>query len=128
MTREIRSRLAGLKLPQHTLASMLGVSQTKLNLILNGHRPPPAGFEAKAVAALDTLERAEQAGPRGQSVLLRSTVDEQAFCTAHRSQTVYHGPVNLRWSLRASATWTGSRGRRFGGPLRALTSRRSRSG
>ena len=36
---------------------------------------------------------AEQAGPRGQTVLLRSTVDEQAFCTAHQSQTVYHGPV-----------------------------------
>ena len=50
MTRQIRSRLAGLKLPQHTLAAMLGVSQTKLNLILNGHRKPPAGFEAEAGA------------------------------------------------------------------------------
>ena len=36
MTRQIRSRLAGLRLPQHTLAGMLGISQTKLNLILNG--------------------------------------------------------------------------------------------
>ena len=44
---------------------------------------------ARALAAM----AAEQAGPRGQTVLLRSTVDEQAFCTAHRSQTVCHGPV-----------------------------------
>ena len=36
---------------------------------------------------------AEQAGPRGRIVLLRSTLDEHAFCTAHKSQTVYHGPV-----------------------------------
>ena len=71
MTRQIRSRLAGLKLPQHTLASMLGVSQTKLNLILNGHRPPPAGFEAEAVAALDTLERAERAAAQARAKVLR---------------------------------------------------------
>ena len=67
MTRQIRSRLAGLRLPQHTLAAMLGISQTKLNLILNEHRRPPAGFEAEATAALDRLERAEQAAAQGQS-------------------------------------------------------------
>ena len=44
---------------------------------------------ARALGAM----AAEQVGPRGQTVLLRSTVDEQAFCTAHRSQVVYHGPV-----------------------------------
>ena len=36
---------------------------------------------------------AEQLGPRGRQVLLRSTVDGQVFSTAHPSQTVYHGPV-----------------------------------
>ena len=71
MTGQIRSRLAGLKLPQHTLASMLGVSQTKLNLILNGHRPPPAGFEAEAAAALDKLERAERAAATARAKVLR---------------------------------------------------------
>ena len=70
-TRQIRSRLAGLKLPQHTLASMLGVSQTKLNLILNDHRQPPAGFEAEAAAALDTLERAERAAAEARAKVLR---------------------------------------------------------
>ena len=70
MTRRIRSRLAGLNLPQHTLAAMLGVSQTKLNLILNGHRKPPAGFEAEATAALDRLERAERAAARARAKVL----------------------------------------------------------
>ena len=36
---------------------------------------------------------AEQLGPRGRIVLLRNMVDGQMFSTAHRSQTVYHGPV-----------------------------------
>ena len=36
---------------------------------------------------------AEQAGPRGRTVLLRNTVHGEGFSAAHRSQTVYHGPV-----------------------------------
>ena len=35
----------------------------------------------------------EQAGPRGRIVLLRNTVEGRTFCTHHKSQTVYHGPV-----------------------------------
>lgn len=70
MTRQIRSRLAGLRLPQHTLAAMLGVSQAKLNLILNGHRKPPAGFEAEAGEALDRLERAELAAAKARARVL----------------------------------------------------------
>ena len=71
MTRPIRSRLAGLKLPQHTLAAMLGVSQTKLNLILNGRRTPSTGFEAEATAALDRLQRAELAAAERRARVLR---------------------------------------------------------
>ena len=48
----------------------------------------PRAF-ARALGALAP----EQAGPQGRTVLLRSTVDGEAFSTAHRSQTVYHGPV-----------------------------------
>ena len=48
----------------------------------------PRAF-ARALGAM----AAEQAGPRGRIVLLRAAVDGQAFCTAHKSQTVYHGPV-----------------------------------
>ena len=60
----------------------------------------PAGYDAvspirrpRAFArALGTMV-AEQVGPQGRTVLLRNTVDGEAFSTAHRSQTVYHGPV-----------------------------------
>ena len=44
---------------------------------------------ARALGAM----AAEQAGPRGRIVLLRNTVAGRTFCTAHKSQTVYHGPV-----------------------------------
>ena len=44
---------------------------------------------ARALGAM----AAEQAGPRGRIILLRNTVDGRTFCTAHKSQTVYHGPV-----------------------------------
>ena len=50
------------------------------------HRP--RAF-ARALGAM----AAEQAGPRGRTVLLRNTVDGEAFSTAHTGQTVYHGPV-----------------------------------
>ena len=71
MIRTIRSRLAALKLPQHVLASMLGVSQTKLNLILNGHRKPPPGFNAEAKSALDRLARAARAAAEARRRVLR---------------------------------------------------------
>ena len=35
----------------------------------------------------------EQAGPRGRIVVLRNAVEGRTFSTAHKSQTVYHGPV-----------------------------------
>lgn len=44
---------------------------------------------ARALGAMT----AEQIGPLGRPVLLRNTVDGQAFCTAHKHQRVYHGPV-----------------------------------
>ncbi len=36
---------------------------------------------------------AEQAGPRGQIVVLRSAVEGRTSSAVHKSQTVYHGPV-----------------------------------
>ena len=36
---------------------------------------------------------AEQAGPRSRIVVLRSAVEGRSFSAAHKSQTVYHGPV-----------------------------------
>ena len=48
----------------------------------------PRAF-ARALGAM----AAEQAGPRGRIVLLRSAVEGRTFSAAHKSQTVYHGPV-----------------------------------
>ena len=60
----------------------------------------PAGLDAvspirrpRAFARALGAMAAQQAGPRGRIVLLRNTVDGRTFCTAHKSQTVYHGPV-----------------------------------
>ena len=51
---------------------------------------------------------ADQIGPRGRTVLLRNTVEGRAFCTAHRSQTVYHGPVvypdDPYWRLESASS------------------------
>ncbi len=60
----------------------------------------PAGYDAVSpvrrprefARALGAMA-AEKAGPRSRIVLLRNTVDGQTFCTAHKSQAVYHGPV-----------------------------------
>ena len=63
-------------------------------------RAMPPGYDAvspirrpRAFARALGSTAAEHAGPRGRTVLLRNTVDGEAFSTAHRSQTVYHGPV-----------------------------------
>ena len=69
-TQTVRSRLAALGLPQHALAARLGISQSTLNLIFNGYRRPPAGFDARADAALDTLERAERAAAEARAQVL----------------------------------------------------------
>ena len=42
--------------------------------------------------ALGTMV-AEQVGPRDRTVLLRNTMNGRSFCTPHRSQTIYRGPV-----------------------------------
>ena len=49
MTRQIRSRLAGLKLPQHT--HRLDARREPDEAGSHPHRPPPAEFEAEAAAA-----------------------------------------------------------------------------
>ncbi len=65
----VRARLAALGVSQHALARALGVSQATLSLWLNGHRDPPAEFEAAATAELDVMERADR-----EAAALRSKV------------------------------------------------------
>ena len=60
----------------------------------------PAGYDAvspirrpRAFARALGAMVAEQVGPQGPPLMLRSAVDGQVFRTAHASQTVYHGAV-----------------------------------
>jgi len=65
--RAIRGRLAALGLTQYDLAAALGMGRSKLNAVLNGREPAPEGFERRATAALDRLERIELAAAEARS-------------------------------------------------------------
>ncbi len=62
--RKLRVRIVELGVRQADLAQVLGVDPTQLSAILNERRKPPADFVAKAKAALDRLEAAEEARQR----------------------------------------------------------------
>ena len=70
----LRGRIAELDLTQHDLAKALGINATAVNQILNGRRTPPPDFEARATAALDRLERAEQAAQEARQRVLGGAV------------------------------------------------------
>ena len=59
--RTLKAEIVKRGLRQRDVASQVGIDPTALNVILNGHRPPPEGFEARLLSVLDLLERAEQA-------------------------------------------------------------------
>ena len=67
-------------------AARLAAMPGKYDAVSPIHRPREF---ARALAAMV----AEQVGPQGRTMLLRSTAGGQVFRTAHRSQTLYHGPV-----------------------------------
>ncbi len=58
---ELRGQIARKRIRQRDLATTLGMNETLLSHILNGHRPMPAGMEARIHTALDRLEAAEKA-------------------------------------------------------------------
>ena len=68
----IRGRLAAAGVTQIDLANQLGIHPTKLNHLLRGKRPIPPGFLASATAALEQLERAEQAADEARRRVLAS--------------------------------------------------------
>ena len=68
--RRIRGRMAEVGVSQMTLAVELGISVASLNLYLNGNRTPPADFERRVTAALDRLEKAEQAADKARQRVL----------------------------------------------------------
>ena len=57
----VRDRVALSGLTREAVALAAGIHPSQFSRYLNGTRQPPPDFEARATAALDKLERAEQA-------------------------------------------------------------------
>ena len=76
LARRILGRMAEIGVTQQDVADALGLNATQLNHILKGRRTPPADFERRVTAALDRLEKAEQAAERARAKVLRRPVKE----------------------------------------------------
>ena len=72
----LRGRMAELGVTQQDVADALGLNVTQLNHILKGRRTPPADFKRRVTAALNRLERAEQAADRARQKVLKRPVKE----------------------------------------------------
>lgn len=68
--RTLKAEIVRRGLRQRDVATQLGIDPTALNMILNGHRPPPEGFEDRLPAALDLLEAAERAASEARERVL----------------------------------------------------------
>ena len=66
-------RMAALGVPQADVAVYMDIHPTQLNAILRGRRQTPEGFEEKAHAVLDRLERAEAAAEEARRKVLEET-------------------------------------------------------
>lgn len=66
----IRARIAYLDLTREQVAMAMGLERSALSRYLNGTRRMPDGMEARIHAALDKLERAEQAAQEARERVL----------------------------------------------------------
>lgn len=74
----VRARIAEIGVRHSVVARALDVHPTLLSAYLNGRRPAPAGFEARALTALDLIERAEQAADAARARVLSGQPPEAA--------------------------------------------------
>ena len=70
---KVRARMLEVGVSQRAFAALLGISQTTLNVRLNGCRPAPPGFEERALAMLDRLEAANRAAALRRAEVLEQT-------------------------------------------------------
>ena len=57
---DLKKEMRQLKVPQVALAQYLGINPSYFNLIINGKRPAPEGFQGKAAVGLAILAKAER--------------------------------------------------------------------
>ena len=69
-SRQIRTRLALLGIPQERIALEMGIDRSLFSRYLRGLRKPPEGFEARLNATLDRLEVAERAANEARERVL----------------------------------------------------------
>lgn len=74
----VRARIAELGVRHSVVARAIGVHPTLLSTYLNGRRPAPADFERRTLAALDLIERAEQAADAARARVLSGEPPEAA--------------------------------------------------
>ncbi len=67
---EVTARIALNRLTQERVALAAGYEPSLFSRILRGLRPEPPDFEARATAALDRLEAAEQAADEARAKVL----------------------------------------------------------
>ena len=67
---ELKARIARLPHSQEQIALAAGFEPSLFSRILRGLRPEPADFARRVTAALDRLERAEQAADRARQRVL----------------------------------------------------------
>ncbi len=68
--RSLKVELARRGLTQAPVAELLGVSPTTFRCYILGYRPLPPGFRKRFAAALDLVERAEQAADEARRKVL----------------------------------------------------------
>ena len=74
--RTLLGRIAELGVRKSDVAQQLGLDPTAFSAILNGRRTPPADFGPRVTAALDRLERAEQAADKARQRVLKRPAKE----------------------------------------------------
>ena len=73
---DFKVRITCLGLSQECVAEEAGFESTLFSRYINDRRTPPADFERRVTAALDRLERAEQAADKARQKVLKRPVKE----------------------------------------------------
>ena len=71
----LRGEIAARQISKRAIAAYLGVSESLFSLFTHGRRQAPDGFEERVLAAIDLLEKAEQAAEKERQRVLEGAVE-----------------------------------------------------